>query len=210
MVSFDLPYTSINTYINTGVDTKRHTCQIVHLHQKGIHEKLASHKLRFCFEKKKKKKKKKHSIRPNAHAPNKLRIQHAKSSKLPIANTTTHTNPLLILAPPPPIQHPQTRPPQAPPTPSKHLLRPAAQLKHPPARNQHPAHHIHQPDEQRQIAAPLLRNRHHDRLNVVFDEDARHVVLVHVPTLLRHRVLVREDCVARGRGRRRERGRGYG
>ena len=94
------------------------------------------------------------------------------------------------------MQHTLTHPPIQPSPSSKPgILTPLPQLPAPPTRHNDTTDNIHQPDHQRQQPAPLLRNDQQDRLDVVLDEDAGHVLLRDLVRLLRDGVLVRPDRV---------------
>lgn len=87
------------------------------------------------------------------------------------------------------------------PTPSlrpQHLPRPPRQLITPPARHQHPGHHIHDPYQQLQQPLSLLADGQQDGLDVEFEEDAGHVELGDGGGLGRDGVLVGGDTAGAG------------
>ena len=80
-----------------------------------------------------------------------------------------------------------------PPTPLLPPINLHPHLKHlptPPARHHHTADDIHQPDQQREEAAPFLGDRQGNRLDVELDKDAGDVVLRHLVRLRGDGVLV--------------------
>lgn len=92
------------------------------------------------------------------------------------------------------MQHAHIRARPPPPS-SIRLTRPLTDLKHPASSDKDTRNNINEPDRKTQKAIPFLGDRQENRLNVVLDKDAWDGVLGNSTRLLRHSVLVREDCV---------------
>lgn len=105
-----------------------------------------------------------------------------------------HSLLILLNRPIPSMQHTHTALlPLLPAT--QHLPPPPNQLIAPPTTHQDPTYDIHNPDTQRQQASPLLPDSQQDRLDVEFEEDARHRAFIDVVGLGGDCVLVCDDCV---------------
>lgn len=106
---------------------------------------------------------------------------------------------LLLNRPVPSVQHAHPTALFPPLPPPQDFPPPPGQLIAPPSPHQDPAHHIHDPHAQRQQPPPLLSDGQQDRLDVEFEEDARHGALVDAGRLGGDGVLVCDYCVG-GRG----------
>lgn len=109
-----------------------------------------------------------------------------------------HSHSIIILPlsipPNPPIQHPIS--PSPCPSSPQDLLPPPPKLVTPPASHQHPANHIHHPDQQPQKPFPLLPHGQQYRFDVEFKEDTGDSAFRNGVGLRSSGVLVRDDCVA--------------
>jgi hypothetical protein len=77
-----------------------------------------------------------------------------------------------------------------------HYIQPACQLENPAASNEDARGHINKSDKKSQEAASLLGHDQQDGFNVIFEEDAGHVVFRHWVGLGRGCILIREDGLA--------------
>lgn len=60
--------------------------------------------------------------------------------------------------------------------------------------DQHSANHIHNLDQEHEVPIPCLHDIQQDRLNLIFDENARDTVFGNGVALFRDGVLVGDQC----------------
>lgn len=75
--------------------------------------------------------------------------------------------------------------------PAPYIRQPIIQLKHPSTSDQHTAHHINEPHQERRDTAPLLADGEQYRLDIELDEYPRYLAFADDVALARYRVLIR-------------------